>query len=38
MKHSVLQEAQHPSQVLSELRRKVSALELVFMNKIAVLV
>lgn len=38
MKHSVLQEARHPSQVLSELRRKVSALEIVFMNKIAVLV
>lgn len=38
MKHSVLQEARHPSQVLSEIRRKVSALEIVFMNKIAVLV
>lgn len=36
MKHSVLQETQHPSQVLSELHRKVGVLEIVFMNKIAV--
>lgn len=38
MKHSVLQETQYPSQVLSELHTVVSALEIVFMTKIAGLI
>lgn len=38
MKHSVLQETQYLSQVLSEPHTVVSALEIVFMNKIAGLI